>query len=194
VERELHSIVVAMTRSLKSLGSRDAEAGFSLLEVLVAAAIMAGTLATLGQLFAISVANNRAAGASSHATVLAAQKLEQLRGLTWGDTSTDTASAVESPAGGTGLSVSPAGSLATNVNGYVDYIDRFGVSLGGGTSIPPRTVYIRRWSIEPILSGSGSSIALRVFVTRYDTRTVAVPASSRMWDEARLIAVKTSAP
>jgi Tfp pilus assembly protein PilV len=79
------------------------ECGFSLLEAIIASGLMAGALAALGQMFAISVANNRSARAASYATVLAQQKMEQLRGLTWGfetlglpisDTTSNTAASV----------------------------------------------------------------------------------------------------
>ena len=60
------------------------EGGFSLLETVIATGLMAGALAALGQMFAISVANNMSSRNGSYATVLAAQKMEQLRGLTWG--------------------------------------------------------------------------------------------------------------
>src|SRR4051812_16623544 len=54
-------------------------AGFSLVEVLVATALLAVTVAGLAELFAISVKNNAAARYGTAAAVLAAQKIEQLR-------------------------------------------------------------------------------------------------------------------
>lgn len=169
--------------------SGDDHRGFSLLEAIVASGLMAGALAALGQMFAISVANNRSARAASYATVLAEQKMEQLRGLTWGfdaqgapisDTSSDTAAPVETPAGGTGLSPSPAGTLTSNTGGWVDYVDQSGNTLGGGTALPPGTVYIRRWAVEPLPSSPADTIALHVFVTTRVGR-----------GEARLSSLKT---
>jgi len=69
--------------SLKRVRSSGRENGCSLLEAVLATRLMAGALTSLGQMFAISVANSRSARAGSYATVLAQQKLEQLRGLTW---------------------------------------------------------------------------------------------------------------
>ena len=150
---------------------------------------MAGALAALGQMFAISVANNRSARAASYATVLAQQKMEQLRGLTWGfdalglpisDTTSNTAAPVETPTGGTGLSQSPAGTLTSNMDGWVDYVDQSGNVLGGGTALPPGTVYIRRWAVQPLPSSPADTIAIGVYVIARVGR-----------GEARLIGLKT---
>jgi type II secretory pathway pseudopilin PulG len=165
------------------------ECGFSLLEALVASGLMAGALTALGQMFAISVANNRSARAASYATVLAQQKMEQLRGLTWGfdalglpiaDTTSNTAAAVETPTGGTGLSQSPAGTLTSSTDGWVDYVDQAGNVLGGGTALPPGTVYIRRWAVQPLPSSSTDTIVIGVYVTTRVGR-----------GETRLIGLKT---
>jgi type II secretory pathway pseudopilin PulG len=165
------------------------ECGFSLLEAIVASGLMAGALAALGQMFAISVANNRSARAASYATVLAQQKMEQLRGLTWGfdalgmpisDITSNTAAPVETPTGGTGLSQSPVGTLASNTDGWVDYVDQAGNVLGGGTGLRPGAVYVRRWAIQPLPSNPADTIVIHVFVMTLVGR-----------GEARLIGLKT---
>jgi len=61
-------------------GVRDA--GFSLVEVLVATVLLALSLAALAELFAISVRNNAVAKHGMAAAMLAAQKVEQLRART----------------------------------------------------------------------------------------------------------------
>src|SRR5688500_3929728 len=102
----------------------------------MATALMAVALISLAQLFAISTTNNVASRYSTMAAILAEQKMEQLRGLTWGfdllnlplsDLSTNVAAfeatglCAEATAGaGVGLSPSPGNTLAANVNGYVD--------------------------------------------------------------------------
>ena len=77
--------------------------------------------------------------------------------------------------------------------GYVDYVDASGVSLGGAAvTPPPGTIYIRRWSVEPLPPGS-SAIVLQVLVTRTRPR-VAIDekgGASRPPDAARLVSVKT---
>lgn len=163
---------------------------------------MAAALASLGQMFAISISNNITARTGTYATVLAEQKMEQLRGLTWGfdilglpisDSSTNTALPVESATGGTGLAPSPANSLTSNVDGYVDYIDQFGNILGGGATVRPKTVFIRRWSVEPLPVNPNNTLILQVLVTQRLDRGVADTAGSvqRLRDEARLMTVKT---
>src|SRR5438093_7062770 len=94
----------------------SSNAGFSLLEVLVATAILATALVSLAQLFALSTRSNIGSRNTTFAAVLAQQKLEELRSLAWGfdqiglpisDISTNTTVTPEQPVGGTGLSPSP---------------------------------------------------------------------------------------
>ena len=175
--------------------------GFSLVEAIVAAGLMAGALASLGQMLAISVANNRSARVRSDATVLAQQKMEQLRGLTWSvgvsglpisDTATDTAAPIEMPTGGTGLSRSPGNTLTSNTNGWVDYVDRSGNVLGGGIATPPGAVYVRRWAVEPLPSSPSDTIAIRVLVRPIERREGDSRMPAARWpDEARLVSIKT---
>ena len=85
--------------------------GFSLVETLVATTIMSVALASLAQLFLISTKANQSARITTNASVLAQQKMEQLRGLTWGfdiiglplsDTTSDLTVVPEQPQGGRG--------------------------------------------------------------------------------------------
>ena len=169
---------------------------------MIATGLMAASLSMLGQMFAISIMNNNSARAGTYSTVLAEQKVEQLRGLTWGfdtlalplsDTSTNTALPVESPTGGTGLSPSPAGTLTTSTDGYVDYVDQFGNTIGGGTTVPSKAVYVRRWSVEPLPTNPNNTLVLQVIVFKIKNRGAADIEGSvqRLRDEARLMSVKT---
>lgn len=63
---------------------RDAR-GFSLLEVLIAAAIMASALLALAQLIAFATRETASAGRMTDAALLAAQKVEQLRAGSWSE-------------------------------------------------------------------------------------------------------------
>jgi len=180
---------------------RDAR-GFSLLEVLVATTVLTVSLAALAQLFTIATRANSSAMATTYATVLAQQKMEQLRSLTWGfdtlglpltDTSTDMTVASERGTGGTGLSPSPPNTLSQDIEGYVDYLDTFGRALDGGLAPPEGAVYIRRWSVEPLPTNPGNTIVIQVRVTRRRTRGTADTAAGvrRQPDEAHVITVKT---
>jgi hypothetical protein len=167
----------------------------------VATGIAAVALVALDQMLAISVATNRSARAGTYATVLAEQKIEQLRGLAWGydtlglpvgDTSTNTAASIDAPTGGTGLSASPADSLTSSVDGYVDYLDQFGNIIGGGTTVPPKAVYIRRWSVEHLPGSPSDALVLQVVVsTCVDWGRAGQAASTpRRGAEARLVTIK----
>ena len=175
--------------------------GFSLVEVLVATVLLATAILTVAQLFGIAIRSNMSARSTTSTTLLAQQKLEQLRGLTWGfdsaglpisDTTTDTALAVQAAAGGTGLAPSPSTALQQNTAGYVDYLDKYGNSLGGGATTPGDAAYIRRWSVEPLPANPNDTLIIQVLVTPHRNRGSADQgAVARMPDEARLVTVRT---
>jgi type II secretory pathway pseudopilin PulG len=190
--------------------SRSSNAsGFSLIEVLVAVGLLVVALVALAQLFALSTQANRGGRYSTSTAILAEQKMEQLRGLAWGfdmlglplsDLTTNVAAfeatgQCAAAAGGAavGLSPSPAGTLATSTDGYVDYVDMNGCGLGGGTTPPAGTIYIRRWSIEPLPTNPNNTVILQVLVTRRADRGTQASQGSvmRLPEEARLISVKT---
>ena len=182
--------------------AHDDEDGFSILEVLVATTIMTVAVAGLAQLFALATHANASARATTYTAVLAQQKMEQLRGLMWGfdalglpvtDTTTDVTALPRTTGGGRGLSLSPAHSLGTNTEGYCDFVDAFGGALGGGTTPPAGTAYIRRWSIEGLPTNPDHTIVLQVLVTRAGTSNGADTSktAARAPDQARLVSVKT---
>jgi Tfp pilus assembly protein PilV len=70
--------------------------GFSLLEALIAAGILASALLSLAQLIAFAIKTTAAAGTMTDAALLAAQKVEQLRAGSWDELQSGT----DSPAAG----------------------------------------------------------------------------------------------
>jgi len=143
----------------------DPESGFSLVEAIIATGLLAGALVSLGQMLAISVAANRSARARSYATVLAQQKIEQLRGLTWGfDT--------------LGAPVSDA------ISETIDYVDEAGNAVAAGRTPPSTIAYVRRWLVEPLPANS-NTIIIQVIVTA---------SAFRPLGEVRLTTVKTRKP
>jgi len=181
---------------------RAGEQGFSLVEVLLATTLLTVAIVSLAQLFAVSTRANTNAKLTTFTTVLAQQKMEQLRSLTWGfdsqglpltDTSTNITAAVEAPTGGRGLTPSPVGALGENTDGYCDFLDRNGQSLGGGTTPPVNAIYVRRWSVEPLPTNPNNTLVLQVLVARNRSRNAADQAVGvdRLPDEARIISVKT---
>ena len=179
------------------------QSGFSLLEVIVATSLLIVAVASLAQLFAISVRANASARATTYASVLAQQKMEQLRGLTWGfdslglpltDTTTDVSVTPERATAGRGLSPSPAGggTLGVNSDGYCDFLDSSGRWLAGGATAPAGTIFVRRWSVEPLPTNPSNTIVLQVRVMRNRAlAAAAVTGGARTPDEARLVSVKT---
>ena len=169
---------------------------------MVAVGLLATALVSLAQLFAMSTRSNIASRNMTYAAVLAEQKLEELRALTWGfdadglpvsDTSTNTAVSPETPTGGRGLDPSPTSALQENTSGYVDYVDQFGNKVGtGGTSPPGSAVYTRRWSITPLPTNPNNTLIIQVLVTKHRDRGSADEgAVGRLAEEARVITVKT---
>ncbi len=181
--------------------SRRAEAGFSIIEVLVATGLLATALVALAQLFGIATATNQAAKNSTLTMMLAQQKIEQLRalqytfdrvGLPVQDTATDLAVYPPLATGGKGLSPSTDNTLQANTDGYVDYLDHYGKTLGGGTVVPGNAAFIRRWSIEPLPTNPNNVIILQVLVTRQRDRGTGNAGSvSRGPEEARLMTIKS---
>jgi len=111
------------------------DSGFSLIEVLVAAAIIVVTTTTVASLVTRSAVMNEVSNDVTRASLLASDKMEQLRALPFDD-----------PA----LAASPPGSLDVDVEGYSDTIDaRYG----------------RRWSIEPLPADPAAAIVIQVVVT-----------------------------
>ena len=144
----------------------DNQRGFSLIEAVIAAGIVAGAFAALAQMFALSIAHNTSARNGSIAMMLAGQKMEELRALTWG------------------VELSPGGTLDSDVSGYVDYIDREGSILSASGMMPAATVYIRRWSVDA-LPASADALMLQVLVTRPANRAGGAPG-----DAARLVTLR----
>lgn len=185
--------------------SNSSERGFSLIEVMFSLGILMAVCLGVAQLFAVGTRANLAAKGQTSTAILAAQKMEQLRGLTWGfdetglglplsDTTTDLGQ--EPPTnGGPGLNPSPSGTLQNNTTGYVDYLDAYGTWVGTGGTPPPTAYYIRRWSVEPLPTNPNNTLILQVLVTTVTTEGQSNRAGNvsrwRMTDDAWIVSVKT---
>jgi prepilin-type N-terminal cleavage/methylation domain-containing protein len=185
---------------------RGQDDGFSLIEAIVALALLAGALVALADLLALSTRLNMAARLTTRATVLAAQKMEQLRSLAWGfdpfglptsDLATDVA-LIGASAGGCGparpgaargLSASPGDTLSANVDGYVDFVDGRGCPLGGGARSPAGAMFVRRWAVAVLDGSNANSIVLTVRVLPW--RDAISPGSGRVPGEVRLVTIRT---
>lgn len=186
----------------KSNCSANSDAGFTLIEVCVATGILIAAIVSLAQMFVLSTRTNTSARMTTYTAMLAEQKIEELRALTWGfdmqglplsDTTSNTAVVPESPVGGLGLTPSPREALQRNTPGYVDFVDQFGNKLSASSSDPPEgTVYTRRWSIEPLPTNPNNTLIIQVLVTRLRNRGAADQGRvQRLPEEARVVTVKT---
>lgn len=146
--------------------------GVALAEVLVASGVLVVVAAGVAQVIVQSVRAGFSARAATMGAVLTAQKIEQLRSLSWrvtadgvpvSDFTTDLSTAAGSD-GGPGLGASPPGTLDENMPPYVDYLDAMGNWAGHGAAPPSSAVYVRRWSVRP-LAGDPDILVLQALVT-----------------------------
>jgi prepilin-type N-terminal cleavage/methylation domain-containing protein len=178
--------------------------GFSLVEVLVSMGLLTLVSMSVAQLFALSTRANLIAKGQTSTTAMAEQKLEQLRGLTWGfdlqgqglpmsDTTTNLA--VTPPAhNGSGLNPSPIDAMEQNTAGFVDFLDGAGGWVGTGTTPPASAVYIRRWSIQPLPTNPNNTLVIQVLVTRVTTegsRVASAFTRTRLAGDALIVTVRT---
>lgn len=185
-------------------GSDSSSRGFSLVEVVVSIGLLTVVSLGIAQLFALSTRANVVARSQTSTTALAEQKMEQIRGLTWGfdieglglpvsDTVTNLA--MYPPAkNGSGLNPSPFDALEENKAGFVDYLDANGQWVGTGTLPPASAVYIRRWAILPLPTNPNNTLIIQVLVTpvaNENARLATGVARVRMRGDALLTTVKT---
>jgi prepilin-type N-terminal cleavage/methylation domain-containing protein len=184
------------------MASRDgsSQRGFTLIEVVIASALLVTMASGVAFLAAVSVRSAEAARRQTSSVLLASQKLEQLRALTWTvdpadpglsltDTTTDL-SRQPATGGGAGLRPSPAGSLQANTAGYVDYLSGRGLWLGTGLTPPAGTVYVRRWRVLPLPARPDDSVILQVLVTSV-RRAQQMGSQAPLRDDALVTTVKS---
>jgi hypothetical protein len=174
--------------------------GFSLFETLIAVTIATVALLGLVQLLTVAARSIRDARTMTMTSLLAQDKMEQLRGLAWGfdpaglpfgDTTTDLTVHPQRPEGGLGLSVSPPEALDQNVAGYCDFLDGQGrLLVGRHTVTPAGTAYVRRWSVGQLPSSPHDTVVLQVVVMPW-RGALSGGAGRRLPGEARLISLKT---
>ena len=138
--------------------------GFSLIEVLIALALLVVAVLGVLQLVALALSTTNSARVQTLTVALASARLEQLRALTFDvddtgsattDLDTNLSTATPGP-GGSGLA--PGGALDSSVGGFVDHLDRVGQWVGNSTTVPADAVYTRRWAV------TASSLAADVLV------------------------------
>lgn len=149
--------------------------GFALAEVVVATAVLAITATAIFSGATAAVVGATRSRNGTLATMLAVQRMEQLRSLTWGfddreatitisDVSSNL-SGVTPGTGGPGLQPSPDDALEQDHASYVDYLDRQGRWLGAGSASRPAATFVRRWRVSP-RPGRPNELVLEVVVAQ----------------------------
>jgi prepilin-type N-terminal cleavage/methylation domain-containing protein len=178
--------------------------GFSLIEVLVSMGLLTVVSLGVAQMFGVATRTNYLAKGQTSTTVLAEQKIEELRSLMWGfdadglglplsDTTTNL-TVYPHTSNGTGLNPTPAGSLEENTAGCVDFLDARGAWVGTGTTPPAGAVYVRRWAIQPLPTNPNNTLILQVLVTPVTTealRTRSADGRTRQPGDSLIVTVKT---
>jgi Tfp pilus assembly protein PilV len=114
-----------------------AASGFSFLEALIAAALVAGAIATLAHLVMRAAEQTSRSEQATVAAVLAQAKLEELRAMAFRYEMNG--NRVDDPA----LAPSAPNTLVDDSPPHVEALDRFGQAVEAG-AVP---AYVRRWSI-----------------------------------------------
>jgi prepilin-type N-terminal cleavage/methylation domain-containing protein len=127
--------------------------GFSLIEVLIAMALVAGAVAAVASLGFHGLARSDATQESGLAIALAQAKLDELRALAWGF------DAAGLPIGDPALALTSLLTLNGGGAGAGDLLDRF------GQSAPPASATLRRrWSITRFDAIDPDTLLLQVCV------------------------------
>jgi hypothetical protein len=163
---------------------RLAERGSTLVEALVATLVFTTGLLAMAELVGIAMSSNVRARRTTLAGILATQKLEELRSLTW-EFDLNGASA-----GDPSLQSAPW-ALQRNTPGFVDHVDQRGVVVGRDVEPPSGAAYTRRWSSEPLSANPEDALLIQVLVTQAGPRGVADRgAVGRLPGDARLVTIK----
>jgi prepilin-type N-terminal cleavage/methylation domain-containing protein len=141
------------------------ESGFSLVETLVALALLAGALLSLARMFTTATAVVTTARHITTGTILAAQKLEELRVIASGF---------------------PSG---PKVSGGIEFIDRRGAAAASVTASGPIT-HTRQWWIRPLPADPDQVSVIQVLVTPGSVRAGTPDSQPRRADEVFLATIQ----
>jgi len=180
---------MSLNRDVSLRTRRDPQRGMTLIETLIALAVlfvMAGGLLGIGAVAMITSENQGHLAART--AEYAQDKMEQLMSIPFANTSIDTVTVTPSvncvqflvnsacATGGAGLTIGGTSDPACGetghaacVNNYVDYLDISGNPLGGGATAPAGWYYRRVWLVEDA-SPFGADTLKRITVaakTRY---------------------------
>jgi len=124
--------------------------GSSLVETVVATALLLVVIAGLGSMGIIGTMTTENQGhLAARTTEYAQDKMEQLLVLAWGDTTSDTRVFPAAAAGGTGLAIGGSANPSAPAAGYADYLDKSGTLIAAeGGGVPEDWFYQRVWAVS----------------------------------------------
>ena len=180
------------------------ERGTTILEVVVASAILVTLMAGLMSLAALAISTTENQGhLAARTTEYAQDKMEQLMALAYTDQTSDTRVFPAANGGGTGLKAGGSSDADSPVNQYVDYLDQSGNLCGStsalamglpcpapsGTTAPANWFYKRVWKIDDSSTdGTMPANLKRITVTA----TIAKGFGGAMKASSTLVVLKTS--
>jgi hypothetical protein len=153
------------------------EDGFSVLESLIAAALVASALVALVRVATLGAYQAHATHHATAAILLAQAKLEQLRALPW------TYDASGGPVSSPQLALSPPRTLVEDVSGWFEALNRFGAVRADGEAVH----YRRRWRVTAVTGMDAHTLTLQVCVGARATGLEGMP-------EACVSAIRTRTP
>ncbi len=145
------------------------EAGTSLMEVMIASAILITLMAGLMSMMALAIKTTENQGhLAARTTEYAQDKMEQLLALAFTDGVSDTRTFPATGSGGSGLAVGGSIDVNSPTALYVDYLDENGNLLTStGTTAPSGWFYKRVWKVEYI---TGSTTLKKITVATATSR------------------------
>jgi Tfp pilus assembly protein PilV len=119
------------------------EGGMTLVETMIATLILGVGLLAITQALTFSVVASKVYGHHAmQATAAARDKMQELTGLKFADTTANVTVAAPFPTNGVGLTAGGSILPSSSVAGYIDYIDAAGVRTTQSAA-----AYTRRWQI-----------------------------------------------
>jgi hypothetical protein len=128
---------------------RDRQAGFSLLETVVATGLLCAVAFGIMALAVVALMTSENQGhLVARTSEYSQDKMEQLLALAFNDTSSNTTVIPTVSTGGVGLTIGGSSTPSSPSTGYVDYLDSSGnILTTTGNTAPSGWQYIRVWSI-----------------------------------------------
>lgn len=159
----------------RRLRRRDGERGVTLIETVIATAVLLIGIAGVLGVFTVAVSQDSSGGDfSTRSAVFAQDKMEQLLALSFTDSSSDTTVYPTSASGGTGLGGTTASSTYGGINpasptaGYVDYLD-----AGAQQTTAAGATFMRQWKITTDSTGTLKTITVLTIVLHWSGRGLA---------------------